>query len=507
MTEEIKQTKIQNKVVASFMSTNNGYTWSPTDVDKLEVTNHDDFAKVVSDCRFFYKHDPIASTVINKLVEIAINDITFDKGGLSDNEYRIFTGIKDKLLEFMEACALEYLISGLVIPEVEFAPAQKEYLTKLGIKKYPTLSMPKFMWLRDPTLVKINQAFQGEPSFYIKIPDELRFFIVNAGVYPDGTKDVTLYQQLLALYPELINLVKQGGSLSTIYIPLENPLIVRRRPITGSPYPIPYLDGCLESLKHKRNLRRMDYSIAARVISGIQLFNLGSDEYPVTEDDGDAFSAIRDQMYWRNSGEKDVERVFQLFANHTLKITWVTPPVEVLLDDTKYAEINRDIFLALGFPRILTTGETDKSQTSEPDFAMISPTKTLESIQVKLLPILSNIVYRIADENNIKTTPVVRFEKINLYSVSELTTVLSMLYEGGNISRETLDREFGYTYQDELDKRIAEEKEIRKSGVPEFSPKPFSEQPENGTSNKPGGMGSNEKTGTKTEKKLVEEDK
>ena len=47
----------------------------------------------------------------------------------------------------------------------------------------------------------------------------------------------------------------------------------------------------LEPLKHKRNIRRMDYSIASRVISAIQLIKLGNDDFPVTEDDEDAFKA------------------------------------------------------------------------------------------------------------------------------------------------------------------------------------------------------------------------
>ena len=82
-------------------------------------TDTREFISLVNKCRFFYKKDPLTSTTINKLVEIGINDLTFSKNGLSDNEFRVFTGMEHDLLLFAEDMALEFLISGLVVPEVK----------------------------------------------------------------------------------------------------------------------------------------------------------------------------------------------------------------------------------------------------------------------------------------------------------------------------------------------------------------------------------------------------
>ena len=148
----------------SFITTYGGLTnnWSPEEIDKLEILDIDKFPVAIDECRFYYARDPIASTVINKMVEIGVTDIIFDKGSISNNEFRLFTGIKDKLQEFMEACALEYLLSGLVVPEVKYASATKDQLQEIGIKKYDSMVLPISMWVRDPKTVKIKSVMVSD---------------------------------------------------------------------------------------------------------------------------------------------------------------------------------------------------------------------------------------------------------------------------------------------------------------------------------------------------------
>jgi len=450
--------------------------WSPSDVDKLEAVDFKEFHKLVDQCRFYYRKDPIAGTVVNKLVEIGVTDISLEKKGLSPNELRIFTSILGKVKEFLENCALEYLVSGLVIPEIKYASVTKEQLTDLGIKKYTTLTLPVSMWLRDPKTIKINSTMvTDEPSYYVILPEQLIMFIQNKGVYPDGNEDIALYNELLTYYPEFVLQVMSGKK----EILLENNLIVRRKVLSDSPYPTQYLLPAIEALKHKRNLRRMDYSIASRVISAIMLVRLGNDEFPVTEDDESVFENIRSQMTWRNSYGRDIERIFQLFGNHTLDIEWVFPPVEALLDDAKYREVNQDIFFGLGFPRILTTGETERTQTSDPEFATMSPTKTIENIQSKLLPIAQAIMRDTALSNGLKDYPKVKFSPVNLHAFATFVTAMVSLYNTGNISRTTLDELFGFNWEDEMELKEGEQKIMEDSGLPEFSPQPFSPQPGN----------------------------
>lgn len=451
--------------------------WGPDSVDKMDKLDDKNYKKIVETCRFFYRHDALSSTIINKMVDIGINELTFSEQGLSDNEHRVFTSLESKLLEFAENMALEFLVSGLVIPEYKLAAVTKEQLKDLNIKKYPSLILPVSLWLRDPDTVTINKTFSStEPSYFVEMDSDTLSFIRNSGTFPDGTKDPQLFEQLKANYPDFVLEVLSG---QTKFI-IENTNIIRRRYLSNSPYPIPYLYAAIESLKHKRNLKRMDYAVASRVISAILLVKLGSDTFPVTEDDTGQFDAIRNQMIWRNTAERDVERIFMLFGNHTLNLEWVFPDVKALLDGTKYSDVNQDILYALGFPRILITGENSgDSGSATAQYATVSPVKTMDNFRRKIQQVLQNIVSDIAKANNFKNAPTVSFKPLQLSEYKAFVDAIMSLYDRGNISRSSLSEFFGYDFKDELANRIEEERLVNASGIPEFAPTPNSRQPIN----------------------------
>jgi hypothetical protein len=471
MTEKLVKSSFLNNEKISFPN-----PWTGSQVDKMEVLDLNTFEKLVNTCRFFYRYDSLVSTVVDKMTEIGINRIEFDKSKLNENEKKVMDNLVPKLKDFAEQMSMEYLISGLVIPEIKYAPVTKKELDAWKIKRYETLTLPVYMWLRDPTTIKINDALgMTEPSYFYKIPDDLIFFIKNRGKYKDGTEDPELYKELIAYYPEFVQAVEDNKR----YVLLENDLVIRRKVVTDSPYPTPYLTPVLEPLKHKRNLRRMDYSIASRVITAIQLFKLGSDEFPVTEDQEETFEELRQQMYHRYSTQEDVERVFQLFANHTLDVSWIMPPTEALLDETKYREVNDDIIFGLGFPRILITGETSRSGTSNAEYATMSPVRTMENIREKVLYILKDIVYNVWEENGFRgEMPALKFEPINLVSFRDLIDGLTSLYESGNLSRTHHAKAFGYDIDEEFRLKEEENDTMEAMGLEEFAPQPHSNAPD-----------------------------
>ena len=221
----------------------------------------------------------------------------------------------------------------------------------------------------------------------------------------------------------------------------------------------------------------MDYSLASRVISAILLFRLGSDEFPVTEDDTDTFEALRNQLLYRDLTGKNVERIFQLFANHTLQVDWIMPDISALVDDTKYKNINDEIIFALGFPRILITGESEKTGTSDPEFAMMSPIKTMETFRDRIIQVLQYIINETARYNNIKEAPNVAFKPINLTAFKDFYTAVKDLYDSGNISRTDYADLLGVKWEDQVDKREAENKILEEKGLEVAAPLPFSNTP------------------------------
>jgi hypothetical protein len=477
---ELKSVKLA-KATYSFLEGSAYNPYSPSEVDKLDLSKDLTWKDIINLCKFFYKHEPYASTTINKLIDISINDIIFDKNGLSVNELKVFEGIKEKLLLFSEQAALEFLLSGLIVPEFKFGPVNKKQLKIYGVKKYDSLILPISMWVRDPATIIINKTILSDiPSYFVEVPEDLIYFIIHKGVYPDGTKDLDLYNMLQTYYPDFVTQVEKG--IRRVLLTIDPNLVIRRRVTTDTAYPTPFLFPALEAMKHKRNLRRMDYSISSRVISAIMLVRLGDKDFPITEDDTNAFTDIQKQLLWRDSSNKNVERVFQLFANHTLQINWVYPPTEALLNQEKYASVNEDILVSLGFPRILITGEAQRSQTTDAAYATAGPVKTMESMRKNIEFILNYIVEQIAELNGFKSAPEVRFRPLQLADYAIYMASVTQLYQSGNLSRTSYAKLMGFNWEDEIEQRIEEERMLKASGLPEFAPTPNSRVPEN-TSN------------------------
>lgn len=461
--------KAESSLAAQAASTN---VWKDAKSYSTKVVDKAAYDEQVNLCRFFYKTEPVVATVINKLVEIGINDIIISKSGLSENEFRVFLALKPRLLEFSETIAQELLLSGLVVPEIGYGPVDKEEIFELGIKKYNRLIFPVSMWVRDPSSIKINSSMMSDsPSYFVIIPEEVVTFIKSGGTYADGTKDKDLFDNLKTYYPDFVKKVMAGEKQFLI----DNKLIIRRKYLTNNPYPIPYIAPSLDALQHKRRMRRMDYSIMDKVISAIMHVKVGSDEFPVTssEEDKNVFSDLRGQLMMRFQSDQNLERIFQLITNHTVDISWVFPDTHLLTESQRYDSINEEILFGLGFPRILITGESARSGSSNPEVAIMSPVKTMEILRRKILKVIRDICKTVAEENGFKV-PVVKFKALNLHSFNDFMTALEKLYNMSGVSRGSVSDYLGFDVEEEMDRLEVEEKLIESKGLSAFGQQPFS---------------------------------
>jgi hypothetical protein len=468
----VKQPKPVNVARSELLEpTDNPWTVIPK--FKVSTVNQEDYVKVVQHSRFFYKTEPLVSTVIDKLVEIGVTDLVFGKNKLSDNEFRVFEAVKPRILEFCDQMATEYLLSGFVIPEIGYAKVDKDFLFALGVKKYPSLELPDSMYVRDPTTVKIKKSFMADKvSFFVKVPTDVISFIKTKGVYPDGSKDPALYEVMVGQFPEFVKAILDG---QTEFL-LENNHIIRRKFLSDNPYPIPYVQSALEPLHHKRKLRRMDYSIIDKVISAIMHVKIGDKDFPITqaEEDQEYVEQISTQLRMRGRNEQVLERIFQLITNHTVQIDWIFPDTETLLNVDKYNDINQEILFGLGFPRVLITGEAQKSGTSDSEIATLSPIKTAEDYRKKIIEVVRDIVTEISKRNGFTSVPTVEFKAISLHKFQDLLNGLRMLYDTASISRTTLDTQFGFDFNTEVAYMETEMKTLQDKGLSEFGPTPNS---------------------------------
>lgn len=452
---------------------NSANPWTVKLDDPQSKAQVDYFVSLVNECRFFYQNEPLVATIVNRMIEIAINDLVFSKNGLTDNEFKVFTSLKPRLLEFAELMAQEYLLSGLVVPEFALGKSTKEEILALGIKKYSTLQLPVSLFVRDPKSIIIYTSLMSDkPSYFVQVPETVAYFIKNSGVYPNGQENKELFKQMKSSFPDFVKAVLAGVT----EIPLENNNVIRRRYLSDNPYPVPFIAPALDSLKHKRKFRQMDYSVADKVIGAMMHVKVGSDDFPITDSEEDiAFvDGLRSQLQWRFNSKKDLERIFQLITAHTVEIGWIFPDTTQLLNDAKYKDINLEILYALGFPQTLLIGEASRTAAGDPEMAMIGPIKTMENFRRKILEVLKRVCEQVAFENKFKSPPTLEFKALNLHKFSDLITALSKLYETGGLSREAFDAVLGYDFKEQVDLRAQEQLEIDASGIPQVGVTPNS---------------------------------
>jgi hypothetical protein len=438
-------------------------------VDKMDLPKK--YNKLIELCRFFYKRDPVAGTVLNKIVDCAITPLTNRKSTCSDTEYEVYNSLSEMLQEFYRCVCLEYLLSVLVIPHYEWSRVKgSDISSKLNSRA--RFTVPTNIWFRDPAVVRIKSSpIPNKKYFYVKVDMETINFIKTGGTLSDGTVDKTTYEELERNYPEFVKAVKaiKGTSLE---IKLEGVRPIVAKTLPEDDYPIPYMSNALESLIHKRNLRKMDYSIAARVIAAIQLVQLGSDEFPCT-DEAD-FERIKSQMNMQTTTGQ-AERIFQLFANHTLKITWVFPDTEAMLNEDKYREVNDDIISSFGFPRTLITGETLRSNVQGgSDFAAFSPLATMETIRDILLEWTKGLYKEVKEQNRFSNMPIPMFSPMRLYRLLDINVIGQSMYQEGNLSRRTRMEMVGTDFDTEVERMEQENKVYREKNLLGAPPLPYS---------------------------------
>lgn len=430
-----------------------------------------DYYEIITLCAHYYRTDPLISNTLNKILDIGFKEYALDRRDCTDEEFDLYSSFNSSVLFQLKELGLEYMLSGLVVPEVTWVKKSgNEINPNLGNTMY---EVPETLWNRDPQNLKLRGTpIPNRVLVTVEISDEDIAFIKNKGVFPDGFEDKETYAILVREYPEFVAAVNDDKQEFKI----DSPHLIRRNPLKDSPYPTPYLLPILEPIAHKRNLRKMDYALAARVITAIMLIRVGNDEYPLVEGDDDIIANLKSQMLYRGNAD-NMERLFQLFANHTVQIDWIMPDVTALLDDAKYESVNTDILFGLGFPRIVLVGETAKTGTSQAEYALLSPAESIKSIRNELLSWPRELYKQMRDRNTLKNLPEPTFSEIRLYDLQKLLGVADILYERGVLSKTTFGRLGGFDFErTELPMRVREQELLKAAGIPELPEMPFTKQ-------------------------------
>lgn len=409
----------------------------------------------VQQCRWFYRYDPIASTTVNRMADIAITNLRHKRNGCSDKELLLFNSLRQKFEAIFDDIAVEYLISGMAIPDYGLKRIMGNRINKkLGRTRY---YIPDPLWVRNTDSISIKRKPAGAGrDVYLSISDREREFIENKGKLSDGYEDIELYNQLANKFPEYIKMVLAGKKEIKLDV-----VPILRKPLVTVDYPQPFLVPALSALKHKLRIKQMDYSIATRATEAILHVKAGSDEFPVVSDDNtlDEIKTILESRYASAPGGfYSNEYVFKLYTNHTIELGWIYPPLDALLSDEKYVEPNADIYLALGFSRMLLVGEAERSNAGNSTSGTLGPMATINEIRTNILSWLVSVYEKVAEENGFSNYPIPYFTPFSSADVHVLLQSAATAIEKKAISRATYSELFGKDYEEELEQIKKEER-------------------------------------------------
>lgn len=437
---------LSNKAVAGF-SPNPIFTYNLNVVGYYDPLNKPfdntkkyTYHELIHYCRHFYERDTIARTVINRLVNLGITKLR-NKKTEDDNNALFFDAVAEKIQPFLKLMATEYFIHGLVVPGITYKTVMMNKLNPSLTRK--RVEVPEDMWVRNASNIRLRKRPTGtQRAVYLEIPDDEISFIMGKGKRMDGTDDIEAYKELLKQSPEYVRAVQAGQRT----FPLTDTRPIYGDIVSYGDYPLPYLQNALSAMQHKEYLKIMDRTIVSRSIELLRQVKIGSDEFPATDDDIEATQTAIAQA--AASGD----RVFNLFTNHTVDIKWVLPPLDALLNESKYAEPNADIFLALGFPRILTVGESLRSNSSDSRIASLGPMATLTEVRDRLLSWIEWFYENLAERNNLTSWPKPYFSPIQFQDMTALTQFAIQAQQIGAISKDTIAQLYGSTYEEEQQK-------------------------------------------------------
>lgn len=413
-----------------------------------------DYREEVRQCRYFYRYDPISSTVVNRMAEMSVSDLRNRRKKCTDEEAHFFEAVAQKLTPLLQLCALEYLLSGMAIPDYTTERVMGSRVhSQLGRTRY---QFPSTLWVRNPDNIRLKRIPASlNRSVFLEVPSEEVYFIQNNGTFNDGTSDPKQYRLLEEQFPEYVASVKAGQTL----IHLENAQPILRKALTYADYPQPFLVPALAALKHKLRIKQMDFSVATRALEAIRLIKSGNDEFPVTEGD-DQLSDLETKVSASKAAGLN-EIIYSLITNHTVTIEWIYPPMDALLSDVKYNEPNAEIFLAMGFSRVLLVGEALRSNSSQSIASTLGPVSTLNELRRSLLAWVRELYQDLADKNGFKNIPEPLFRPIPLGDVAALAQFAIAAAKVGALSKDTVAQYFGSDFETENEQI---DSEIRASG-------------------------------------------
>lgn len=310
--------------------------------------------------------------------------------------------------------------------ERKFELAQKKKMWSKGF-------MPLSYTVLNPLLVQIQGSLLfNQASVTLTPSDDLKKLLKKAGgELTDEEKE------LIKLLPSDFKTAAEKGNvpLDPMYTGFVN---YRKQPYDR--YPRPRGIKVFDALEYKRSLREADLSTLDGITNYILKITVGNDQYPVTTS-----AQLESVAELFNTPSKSFDVVY----NHTLEVEKiVSPEIESILGQEKYAQVNEDITGGLAMSRALIDGTGNLSQSS----AGLVVKTLIEEIHYARQQVeywIYNEYQQIAEAMGFDRFPKVRWDNTVLKDIILYMTTISNLVDRRMLSYETALEQLGFDFGNE----------------------------------------------------------
>lgn len=294
--------------------------------------------------------------------------------------------------------------------------------------------MPVAYTVLNPLLVNIEGSLLfNKEKIVLNASDELKALVKKeAGELTDDEK--LIIKLLPADFKSQINAGKIV--LDPMYV---GAIDYRKQPYER--YPKPRGVKVFDSIEYKNSLREADLSTLDGITNYILKITIGNDEFPCTD---------QTQLETVANLFNTTSKSFDVVWNHTLQVEKiVSPEIESILGEEKYAQVNKDITGGLAFSRALLDGTTDVNVAE----AALLTKVIIEEITYARRQVTDWIYaeyQQIAEAMGFDRFPKVRWDNTILKDIILYMSTVSQLVDRRMLSYQTALEELGFDFGNEF---------------------------------------------------------
>lgn len=432
----------------------------------------------------YYYEDPVIGTVIDIMSNMASKGFEND---IDDLELKYFFDswcFDVNIGEVLDYIFLDFFRIGVVYPYKVLGnyykkinnvsePIDPESVKKeiddgvaYGAKKrtWSKSHIPIEYTVLNPMLVKVagNLLF-NKVSLKMSIPPEfIQMMRKSDSELSDDEKDLKR-----SLPPYLKKAASTGGEID-LASNLVDMICYKKQPYER--YPRPRLSRVFDSLAYKKSLRDADLSTLDGITNYILKITIGSDQYPVTQQEElQTIASLFDRP----------SKSFDVVWNHTLNVEKiVSPEIESVLGKNKYIQVSDDIHYGLGM-----LGENVNPDAAE--FLMKGIIEDIRYARKQVSRWLYKEYRQIAEALGFDKIPKIRWDENILRDEILYMNIISQLVDRRMLSYNTSLEALGFDYAAELE-NMKDELPLVKEGVFGIVGSPF-QKAANGPSEGGGG--------------------